>query len=64
MWSGGKSALKKLCINSQFGYCAQVWINRSRNHEKNRIHEKAPRFENKKKNSTLKELLTKEKSLA
>ena len=44
VWSGGKSTLKKLCINSQFGYCAQVWINRSRNHERNRIHEKAPRF--------------------
>ena len=56
-------ALKKLCINSQFGYWAQAWINRSRNHEKNRIHEKALRFVYNNKNSTLKELLTKEKSV-
>ena len=62
VWSVGKRALKKLCINSQFGYCAQAWINRSRNQQKNRIHEKALRFVYNNKNSTLKELLTKEKS--
>ena len=58
-----KRALKKLYINSQFGYCAQAWINHSRKHEKNRIHAKALRFVYNNKNSTLKELLTKEKSV-
>ena len=63
MWSVRKRALKKLCINSKFGYCAQAWINHSRNHEKNRIQEKVLRSVYNNKDSTLKELLTKEKSV-
>ena len=52
---------EKLCINSQIGYCPLVWMKKKQ--KKNRIHEKALRFVYNDRNSTLKELLTKDKSV-
>ena len=53
-----KRTSKKLCINSQIGYCPLAWMKKS-----SRIHEKALRFVYNDKNSTLKELFTKDKSV-
>ena len=59
--SNKKRTSKKLCIKSQIGYFPLVWIKKSR--QKNRICEKALRFVDNDRNSTLKELLTKGKSV-
>ena len=56
-----KRASKKLCMNSQNGYCRCVYMKKSR--QKNGIHDKALRFVYNDRNSTLKELLTKDKSV-
>ena len=57
-----KRTSKKLCINSPIRYCPQVWM-KKKTRQKNRIHEKALRFVYNGRNSTLKELLTKHKSV-
>ena len=54
-----KMTSKKLCINSQIGYCPLAWIKKSR--KINRIHEKVLRFVYNDRNFTVKELLTKDK---
>ena len=48
-------------MNSQNGYCRLVYMKKSR--QKNGIHDKALRFVYNDRNSTLKELLTKDKSV-
>ena len=57
-----KRTSKKLCINSQIGYCPLVWM-KKKVANKNRIHEKVLRFVYNDQNSTLKELFTKDKSV-
>ena len=58
-----KQTSKKLYINSQIEYCPLVWIEKKKKKKKNRIHKKALRFVYNDRNSTLKELLTKDRSV-
>ena len=56
-----KRTSNKSCINSQIGYSPLVWMKKKQ--IKNRIHEEELRFVYNDKNSTLKELFTKDKSV-